>query len=209
MKRCKATGGRRQPNAAQPVPKELWRLLNHLADANALQEPNLFFVKGDEMQRQAVSVLDSGQEFLEGISFHPLRPCSTSSALLLDPSFPSISPQRRLRLYFHVLPGVSLFQDLPSVHLNVLIYIIAFLKDLLSDENRAHNELQVIPTCELFARVLFRPGQAVVINKTRVSMSQGGGMSEISNWLRDDHRKEVYRVASGEKLVAHLVQHYG
>ena len=196
----------------QPVPKELWRLLNHLSDAAAMQEPNIFFVKGDEMQRRVVrQCLDSGQEFPKSVSFHSV------ASTMLDFLRALANPVVPIEYYPNVdLDTVaaqnwcaSFLEDLPAINLNVLVYIIAFLKDLLSDENRAKNELQIASTCDLFARVLFRPGQAVVANKTRQSMSTaGGGVAEIfgTSW---DERREVFKMASGEKVVAHLIQHYG
>ena len=201
--------GAQMASTSQAVPKELWRLLDRLSSPEALSEPNIFFVKGDEMQRQVVrECLDAGQEFPKSVSHHSIA--STALDFLRSLAEPVVPISHYPNVDFdHVSPQhwcSKFLENLPPLNLNVLVYIVSFLKELLLPKYTKHNELSLEETARLFARVIFRPGEAVIVNKTRVSMTTGGGISEnISSWLTND-QKEHFNETSSWKLLLHLLK---
>jgi phosphatidylinositol-bisphosphatase len=174
------------------IPKELWHLIDHLWKYNLLGTYGLLLVPGDADEMRVVrQCIDAELEI-------PIDRCTAHSiaAVLVEfldaLSTPVVPPE-----YFPKgidfdnvtaeIQGWSsrFFRQLPSVNHNVLAYVIAFGRELLSKENAPYNRLTSSNLSPVLARILFRPEIAVEVARDK-SAATGGIVGEFSNWLIGD-----------------------
>lgn len=123
---------------ALSLPKELWRMVDHLWRSGGLDAEGLF-TEGKAQEIEVIrECLDTGREFPEG-----LDPLSMAEALVLffqslsEPVFPmSLVNQYSDSMNLTVWCKQALMQLHAAKH-NTFIYVIAFLREVLKHERRS------------------------------------------------------------------------
>lgn len=140
------------------VPKELWRLIDHLF-AYGLNQEELFQTSGLRCEINEIrDCLDTGSPSVLPGSVH-----SVAEALLLfldslaEPVIPSAYYTKCLEQNGNLLTCKQVLSQLPVSHRNVFKYICAFLRVLLL--HSAQNKLDVKLLANIFGRILLQaPG---------------------------------------------------
>mmetsp|Transcript_13849 Transcript_13849/g.28030 ORF Transcript_13849/g.28030 Transcript_13849/m.28030 type:complete len:720 (-) Transcript_13849:154-2313(-) len=130
---------------AYKIPKELWRIVDHLYRRGGLYEVDLFNTEGDpEQVAEIIECLDTDTEF-EQCTIHSMAETLIRFLRnLKEPvfSFPILNQVAETWGHgsMHVFCKVALRQ-LTELHFRVFVYIVAFLREIL--KHREHNGLSV------------------------------------------------------------------
>ena len=165
-----AAGG---PAALLTIPKEMWRLVDALQRGELFGQPGIFRVPGDEAEVAKVRVaLDTGSVLPTSADALAL---GTALVELLRSSGDPIVPTELCPSEGFDSGGVawwcaSLLEQLPPLRHNVLVYLVAFLRELLQPAHAATNQLTAATLSEIFGSALF---SAVPAASTEVSRLEG------------------------------------
>ncbi|XP_052089119.1 inositol polyphosphate 5-phosphatase OCRL-like [Mytilus californianus] len=150
------------------IPKEIWRLVDHLWQYGCDQE-DLFQQPGLNKEIQLIrDCLDTGApEKIPG-SIH-----SIAEGLLLfleslpDPVIPKSVHKRCLECSNNYLLCKQIIMQIPEYHRNVFRYLCSFLKELLSKSQ--NNNLDIKFLASLFGDVFLRPDHHYVPTSSRAN----------------------------------------
>ena len=142
------------PTAVLSLPKEIWRLVDHLYQ-RGMDTPGLFFASGVQTEVEAlIDALDTGSDLPLSLSIHSVAECfvyflkNTAQAL-----FPvAVADEYDGTELPSFCRSVALARLSPC-HYNAFIYLIAFLREVLA--HRERNRLQMVQVVVLFASALF------------------------------------------------------
>ena len=160
----------RPGSAPMLVPKELWRLVDFLAN-EGMENENLFLLKGRVHQVAAArDCLDTGAEFPTGIDVHSVA--EVLIQFLQTLTEPVIPVNQYAVCLDSVTPQVSqlIAQNFPAVHRTTFQYLIAFLKERL--KRSSVNASSAASLAVVFGRVLMRPPKELVQVGRRAQTSQ-------------------------------------
>lgn len=148
------------------VPKELWRVVNYIYNAEGGTEgmltPRLFADPGNYEEIENIrEALDTGQEFARNISLHSMAEALVKFLANLDkPIFPqSICKGWKEDARLTPFCKQALTQ-LPPASYSVFIYVIAFLKECL--KHKSKNDLTLDHIVRVFSRAFM---QTVIVQK--------------------------------------------
>lgn len=169
-----------------PVPKEIWRLVDHLY-RYGMREEGLFLHVPESADADTTEIrraLDNGTPLSDTISCHSVAHCLVR---LLESLQDSVIPRRLFRMCLKVSGSDSACHEfiettIPPEHYNVFHYIMSFLRELLinSDANRLTPHI----LSRFWANVLIRGP----FNDVR-SGDSNGGIASIA--ITAEERREI------------------
>eukprot|EP00698_Gefionella_okellyi_P011920 TRINITY_DN317_c0_g1_i1.p1 TRINITY_DN317_c0_g1~~TRINITY_DN317_c0_g1_i1.p1 ORF type:complete len:675 (-),score=112.24 TRINITY_DN317_c0_g1_i1:505-2529(-) len=125
------------------VPIELWRLIDYVY-RQGLETPHLFLMRGDSGEIELIrEFLDNGLEFSASLNFrcdiHSVAECLIRFlGALPEPVVPFTLSRACLDAADNPVRCGRVVSQLPRVHRNVFMYIIAFLRDVLAHSHSNH-----------------------------------------------------------------------
>lgn len=141
------------PNTVLSLPKELWRMCDYIF-TNGMDEPGLFLTSGVQAEVESIiDSLDCATPFNPNISIH-----SMAEALmyflnhLAEPLFPLSLVEQYDGTNLTTFCRQTALSQLTPCHYNVFIYLIAFLRELLT--HRAKNGMNPVKIVIIFASAL-------------------------------------------------------
>ena len=196
-----------------PVPKELWNLLDYLWRNGGLEQYNLFLEPGvPEEMRVVRECLDTGVgipppdegtmslhsvaataiELLDSLA-EPLVP----SALFPNVDFDSVAAQGWTSRFL---------RQLPTPNHNVFLFVMLFLRELVSGKHAQLNRLTPRKLAPVFARALLHPTLAAETMRQEKS-ANASGVGEFASWLLGDgSNKGGNAIATSEKAVQLFIE---
>mmetsp|Transcript_28661 Transcript_28661/g.69866 ORF Transcript_28661/g.69866 Transcript_28661/m.69866 type:complete len:711 (-) Transcript_28661:148-2280(-) len=142
---------------AYKIPKELWRLVDHLLRKGGLYEVDLFITEGDPEQiTDIIECLDTGETF-DKVSLHSMAETLIRFLRSLkDPVFPfailsQVNPTGGTSA-MHSFCKLALRQ-LNPLQYRTFVYVVSFIREIL--KNSQHNKLSVEVLVPVFSKCLF------------------------------------------------------
>eukprot|EP00128_Syssomonas_multiformis_P012082 Colp12_sorted_trinity150504_noHs@19516 len=167
------------------IPEELWRMVDFLF-SRGLDEPGLFLNPGDRGDMDAIrECLDTGAEFT-GLESKVLSMAETLIRWLESlpvPVIPFNAYQKCLDCCNSYILCKQVISQLSSVHYNVFVYLMAFLREVL--EHSARNGLTTEKLALLFGNVLLRSPQIPTGNKIRDALEAQKKATFVYHFLSD------------------------
>ena len=148
-----------------PIPKEIWRLVDalhvgkHFGTAAIFRAPEAEEVDVVDACRAVRDALDCGRDFPAGTTGRALG-CAlvellNSAGAPVVP--PALCPSEGFDSAGAAWWVASLYEQLPPLRHNVLLYLVAFMRELLQPAHAASNQLTAASLSEVFGAALFSP----------------------------------------------------
>jgi len=140
------------------VPKELWRLVDHLFRRGGLFEYELFITEGDPHQVESIiEALNTGDPFEKKVSLHSVAETLVQFLRnLKHPVFPyAILNQVEGAWGGRAMNGFCklALRQLKPINYRVFVYVVAFIREIL--KHSSHNKLTVDLLVPVFSKCLF------------------------------------------------------
>jgi phosphatidylinositol-bisphosphatase len=176
------------------IPSEIWRLINALytktiKGSSGMDTEGLFIESGDRTELSSIrNSLNSQTTISPSVSPHSLAEAilelldSLADTIIPFAFYESISTLNHVSSSKQIITWTERFlKQLPTMNYNIFVYIIGFLKELLSHSNL--NQLNVDILSTVFSSTFIRNSYLAKINNDKIIIESRKGMKIVLNYL--------------------------